>query len=277
MPDILFPMDFLITKKELDVADRIQLGLSYLLQLTLVVFFVLFLVRESWLNAFLTVGILALTFLPGLIRRNYKVFLPVEFDLLAILFIFAALFLGEVHGYYTLFWWWDLVLHSSSGFLLGIAGFLLVYLLNEEKRVHIKMKPGFVALFAFVFAVSIGVLWEIVEFGLDSTLGLQMQKASLVDTMWDLIVDSLGAGVVAIIGYFYTRKGEFLLFDRMVHRFVERNPRIFEKRIFQRIKKVKEKMKKVKWKVKWKVKDVKWKGKEVKGKWRRRRGREELR
>ena len=80
-----------------------------------------------------------------------------------------------------------------------------------------------------------------------------MQKAShldpsgLTDTMWDLIVDSLGAGLIAIIGYFYTRKGEFLLFDRMVHRFVERNPKIFEKRIFQKIRKVKGTVK-VKWK-----------------------------
>ncbi|MEK6951342.1 MAG: hypothetical protein AABX13_06490 [Nanoarchaeota archaeon] len=246
-------MDFLIARKELDLADRIQLGLSYVLQAILIVFFFVFLARESWLNVFLTAGILILTFLPGLIRHNYKVFLPVEFDLLAILFIFATLFLGEVHSYYTLFWWWDIVLHTSSGFLLGIVGFLLVYLLNEEKRVHIKMKPGFVALFAFVFALAIGAAWEITEFTLDATLGLMMQKAShldpsgLTDTMWDLIVDSLGAGLIAIIGYFYTRKGEFLLFDRMVHRFVERNPKIFEKRIFQKIRKVKGTVK-VKWK-----------------------------
>ncbi len=222
-------MDFLITHKELDLADRIQLGFSYLLQLVLVIFFFIFLTRESWLNAFLTAGILILTLLPGLIRHNYKVFLPVEFDLLAIVFIFATLFLGEVHRYYTLFWWWDVVLHTSSGFLLGVAGFLLVYILNEEKRINLKMKPGFVAIFAFAFTIAIGVFWEIVEFGLDNALGLTMQKTGIADTMWDLIVDSLGAGVIAIIGYFYTRKGEFLLFDRMVHRFVEKNPRVFEK------------------------------------------------
>lgn len=247
-------MDFLIVKRELDLADRLQLACSYLLQLVLVVFMIIFLVRASWLNAFLTTGILLLTLLPGLVRHNYKVFLPVEFDLLAILFIFATLFLGEVHGYYTLFWWWDVILHTSSGFLLGIAGFLLVYVLNEEKRIHLKMKPGFVALFAFVFAVAIGAVWEIVEFVIDSTTGLQMQRGGLTDTMWDLVVDSLGAGFIAVIGYFYTRKGQFLLFDRMVHRFVERNPQIFEKmrRARMKIKNVKGKFKAVKGKVKGK-------------------------
>lgn len=255
-------MDLLITQKELDTADRIQLGFSYLLQLVLVVFLFVFLARENWLNAFLTFGILLLTFIPKFIRHNYHVFLPVEFDLLAILFIFMTLFLGELHSYYTLFWWWDLVLHTSSGFLLGIAGFLLVYVLNEEKRVHVKMKPGFVAIFAFVFAVAIGAVWEIVEFTIDSTTGLQTQHGSLTDTMWDLIVDSLGAFIIAVIGYFYTRKGQFLLFDRMVHRFVERNPRIFEKirRAGGKIKNVRRKFKKVK----GKLRTVKGK---VKGHW----------
>ena len=140
-----------------------------------------------------------------------------------------AIFLGEVHGYYTRFWWWDLVLHSSSGFLLGIAGFVLVYVLNEEKRMVQKMKPGFIALFGFAFALALGAVWEIFEFSLDTVFGLQMQKSGLIDTMGDLIVDTLGAAFIALLGYFFIRKGKLFIFDRMIHRFVEKNKRLFMK------------------------------------------------
>src|SRR5690606_30887329 len=97
------------------------------------------------------------------------------------------------------------VLHGASGFLLGILGFLLVYVLNEKEEIGLDMKPGFVALFAFVFAVALGALWEIFEFAMDSAFGLNMQKSGLVDTMWDLIVDTAGALVMAVLGYGYLR------------------------------------------------------------------------
>ncbi len=222
-------MPLLIHHKELDKAERIQLFFSYILQSTIFLALLFSLWQHSWLNAFAVAGILLLSFLPKFIRHNYKVFLPVEFDFLAILFVFATIFLGEIHAYYTRYWWWDAILHTSSGFLLGTAGFLLVHILNREPKIHLKMKPGFVSLFAFTFALAVGGVWEIFEFGMDSAFGFHMQKSGLTDTMWDLIVDAAGAAIIAILGYFYTRKGEFLLFDRMVHRFVERNPRIFLK------------------------------------------------
>lgn len=223
-------MSLLIQQKGLDKADKIQLVISYTLQLIMFVALGFALVKQNWLSSFIIIGILFLTFLPKIIRLNYKVSIPVEFDLVAIIFIFTALFLGEVHAYYTIFWWWDVVLHTSSGFLLGILGFLLVFILNEEPKVHLRMKPGFVAIFAFAFAVALGCVWEIFEFGIDSFFGFNMQSSGLVDTMWDLIVDSLGAIVIAIFGYFYIRKGQSTLFDRMIHRFVDRNPRLFRRR-----------------------------------------------
>ncbi|NIR44454.1 MAG: hypothetical protein GWM93_09820, partial [Gemmatimonadetes bacterium] len=70
-----------------------------------------------------------------------------------------SLFLGEIRGYYTRFAWWDVALHTASGFLLGIVGFLLVYILNQEERIPLYMKPGFVALFSFLFAVATGAIW----------------------------------------------------------------------------------------------------------------------
>ena len=196
---------FLINDKTLSKGDKVQLGISYFLQVTLITAIFYFIYHLDWVNTFLTSGIFVLTSLPAIFRKSYKVRLPVELDFIVILFIYAALFLGEVHGYYTKFWWWDILLHASSGVLFGIAGFLLVYILNQEKKVMLHLKPFFIGLFSFAFANALGVLWEIFEFAMDSFFSLNMQKSGLVDTMWDLIVNVLGSLFIAVFGYFYSK------------------------------------------------------------------------
>jgi len=91
------------------------------------------------------------------------------------------------------------------------------------------MNPKFIALFAFMFAVSIGVLWEIFEYGMDQVFGLNMQKSGLQDTMWDLIVDVVGAAFISILGWGYINNREADSFlERWIRDFVEKNPRLFE-------------------------------------------------
>lgn len=186
--------------------------------------------QQQWMNVVLTASVLTLTALPALMERRFNVTIPPEFELLAILFVFASLFLGEVRSYYLRFWWWDAVLHTGSGLLLGLTGFLLIYILNQTERIELHMKPGFVALFSFAFAMGAGAIWEICEFGIDSLFGLNMQKSGLQDTMWDLIVDSFGAGVFSITGYLYMKRGWGSPIFRSVERFVEANPAFFRKR-----------------------------------------------
>ena len=91
------------------------------------------------------------------------------------------------------------------------------------------MRPRFVALFAFMFAVGMGALWEIFEFGMDQMFGLNMQKSGLVDTMWDLIVDAVGAAVIAFLGWAYMRAaGNDSFLEQWIDAFVQSNPRIFK-------------------------------------------------
>jgi hypothetical protein len=197
------------------------------LQSLLIVGIVAAIFQRQWLTAFTTGLILLVTLLPLLAGRKLDVFIPPELEGLAVLFVFASLFLGEVHGYYVRFWWWDLVLHTASGLLLGILGFLLVYVLNEKPDLGIDLKPGFVALFAFMFSLGLGALWEIFEFWMDSAVGTTMQK-SLRDTMFDLIVDALGALAIALFGYVYLKTSEVDSFlERWILRFIEANPRLF--------------------------------------------------
>lgn len=207
--------------------------ITVVLQLIMVIGLALSIYEQQWLNAGAICGILLLTALPTLVFRRWKVFVPPELELLAIAFIFAALFLGETRGYYGRFWWWDIALHTTSGVLLGIFGFLLVYVLNGIPRLDLHMRPGFVAFFAFCFALAIGALWEIFEFAMDQLAGMNMQKpflgdpSGLTDTMWDLIVDALGALAIAISGYLYLKRGMASPIERWTRQFVAGNPRMF--------------------------------------------------
>ncbi len=213
--------------QEMSRAEKAVVVLSYVLRASIAAAIVGAAWKAQWLTLFLASFILILTFLPFFLQRRHHVHLPTEFELAIVVFIYAALFLGEVHAYYTQLWWWDLVLHAGSGLLFGFAGFLIIYTLNYQVRLQLKMAPGYVALFGFTFAVAAGAIWEIFEFVADASFGLNMQKSGLLDTMGDLIVDALGALLVSVLGYVYLKKGEMLLFTRLVRRFVEKNPGLF--------------------------------------------------
>jgi hypothetical protein len=201
--------------------------ISLVLQLILFVGVLLAAWNRHWLAAAATFGILVVTLLPFLLGRRLNVFIPPELEALSILFVFASLFLGNVGGFYARFWWWDLVLHTASGFLLGIFGFLLVYVLNEKEEIELHMKPAFVALFAFMFSVGLGAIWEIFEYAMDVAFRLGMQHG-LADTMADLIVDVVGAAIIAILGYGYLQTTEVDSFlERWIVRFIEANPKMF--------------------------------------------------
>ena len=211
------------------INQRLHRRVTVALQIALLIGIALEVAAGQWLNVVTTTAVLGLTLLPVRMGRRFNVFIPPELEVLALIFVFAALFLGEVRGYYVRFWWWDLVLHSASGFLLGIVGFLLVHVLNEKEDLELHMKPRFVALFAFMFALGLGALWEIFEFGMDSIFGYNMQKSGLNDTMWDLIVDAVGALVIAVLGYGYLRNARNVSFlERWIDRFIQSNRRLFE-------------------------------------------------
>lgn len=203
------------------------------LQAIMALEFAVTLYEAQWFTAFLVLVIITLTLAPAALGHRLRVHIPSEFQLLAVVFVFASLFLGEIRSYYDRIWWWDIALHTTSGLLLGIVGFLLVYLLNKSEHVDMHLRPHFVALFAFLFAVAVGTLWEIFEFTMDRVFGTRMQKpmfgdpSGLTDTMWDLIVDTIGAAIISLFGWWYTRRGERSFVEVWIRRFIEHNPRLF--------------------------------------------------
>jgi len=217
-----------------DWAARLHLGTVLLLQMVMAVELVFVVSEGQWINVFLILSLMGLALAPVVFRRQLPVDVPPEFLLLAVVFVFAAIFLGEVRSYYERIWWWDIALHGSSGLLLGILGFLLVYVLNENERIDLHMRPRFVAFFAFLFAIAVGALWEIFEFSMDRLFSTQMQKpmlgdpSGLTDTMWDLIVDSLGGFFISALGWWHMEREERSFIDRWIRRFIDRNPRLFQ-------------------------------------------------
>lgn len=189
--------------------------------------------ERQWQNAVIVAAIFGVTLLPQIFSRRFDIHIPAEFELLTIAFVFAALFLGETRDYYGRFWWWDMALHTTSGGLLGILGVLLVYVLNKDPQVDVHLRPSFVAFFAFCFAMMVGAVWEIFEFFMDQVFGMNMQKpmlgdaSGLTDTMWDLIVDGVGAGVLSIAAYVYMERRETSFVEEWIQSFIDGNPKLF--------------------------------------------------
>lgn len=214
-------------------ARRAHLTILTLTQLVMAAELLVLIMRQEWLHVFLVVSIMAATLAPVLFRERLPIEVPSEIQILVVLFVFATLFLGEVRDYYERFWWWDLALHASAGLLMGLLGFMIVYMLNEDRHVNLHMRPAFVALFAFFFALGIGGLWEIFEFAMDRTFGMSMQKptpgdpSGLTDTMKDLIVNAIGAAVVSLSGWRYFRRARTPFVDSWARSFIERNPQLF--------------------------------------------------
>lgn len=186
-----------------DRIEKAQVILASLMQLAFIGAFVIAIVERMWEVMFVSAAAIIAIWLPLFLVRKRRVYVPIEFQFLLTAFIYATLFLGEITGFYTRFWWWDVVLHTGSGIALGFIGFLIMYSLYRNGKIEVN--PGLFALFSFTFALSLGAVWEIFEFTSDSILGTNMQASGLVNTMRDLIVDAGGALIASISGYFYIK------------------------------------------------------------------------
>lgn len=151
---------------------------------------------------------------PSILARKWSIGIPNYMYVLYFLFLYCAIYLGEVRNFYYTIPHWDTILHCFSAGMLGFFGFILVDIFNSSEKVKIQLSPFFVSMFAFCFAVSIGALWEIYEYTFDGLLSLNMQKyalengtlligrAALSDTMKDIIVDAVSAFTISCIGFY---------------------------------------------------------------------------
>lgn len=204
-----------------DKIDKIEIVISYILKVLLFSLIIIEGFKKQWLTMFVSIIVFIISWLPSFIEKNYKIHLPVEFDFFFTLFLWASFALGEVSNFYQQYLFFDKVLHFNSGILLGLLGFFIIYTLYYLRK--IEFNYIIMGIFIFSFSVMLGTIWEMFEFFMDHQFGLMMQ-GSLWDTMWDLIIDSIGAIIVAILGTIYVkRKRKFFLIDRLIVKFISFN------------------------------------------------------
>lgn len=159
-------------------------------------------------------------FLPAQAEQRFGIDVPDLMEMIYFIFLFCAIYLGEVQNFYYRVPFWDTILHGFSAVMLGALGFFLVDFMNRSRTLHLQLKPFFVSFFAFCFATTCGVVWEIYEYTADQLLGTNMQKfmtadgvilrghAALGDTMKDIIVDMLCALIIVVVGYWNLKRIE---------------------------------------------------------------------
>lgn len=184
--------------------ENTKLLIFIITRITVIVAGIVAAFEQNWTYLAFSIFTLVVMMLPSIIEKSLNLDIPSEFEIILILFIYCAMFLGEMRQFYDRVWWWDNMLHGFSGLILGNIGFLIVSYLNRSTRTKATMRlsPVFVSFFSFCFAVAMGALWEIYEFFMDQVFGFNMQRGSLVDTMTDLILDTIGAAIFAVLGYF---------------------------------------------------------------------------
>lgn len=182
----------IIIKKVINKKEEIKNKLKNKSKKTITVFLILRLLvivcmidqgfNGNWNNVLLCLLTLILFTIPNFISVKYNIALPGTLEAIVYLFIFSSEILGEIQNFYGIFTHWDTILHTLNGFLCAAIGFSLVDILNNNENLHISMSPSFAALVAFSFSMTVGVLWEFCEFGVDKYLYKDMQKDRIIES-----------------------------------------------------------------------------------------------
>ena len=149
-------------------------------------------VTENYESAFLCLLTLVLLIVPSFLQVALRIELPTMLEITMLIFIFAAEILGEIFNFYSIFPFWDTVLHTLNGFLAAAIGLSLVRLLNKSDRLLIYLSPLFTSIVAFCFSMTIGVFWEFFEFSMDTFLHFDMQKDTVIHTISSVMLNPTG-------------------------------------------------------------------------------------
>ena len=178
---------------------------SFIVFYTLRALAIVILIRQifqgNYESAFYCILALVLLYLPSWIQVRLHIELPPPLEIAVLCFIFAAEILGEVNAFYVVVPHWDTMLHTLNGFLAAAVGFSLIMLLNDDERLTFDLSPVFLALVAFCFSMTIGVLWEFFEFGADFFFHTDMQKDTIINDLYTVALDPTNTNkVIAIRG-----------------------------------------------------------------------------
>ena len=155
--------------------------------------------RADFESAIVCAFVLFIYVLPQFVEDRLDIEIPSVLEIVIFVFVFAAEILGELDSYFIRYQHWDTMLHTTSGFLFAAVGFSLVNLLNRSENVKVQLSPAYLALTAFCFSMTIGVLWEFFEFAADRWLLLDMQKDTILTRISTVELDATRSNIPIVI------------------------------------------------------------------------------
>ena len=161
----------------------------YTLRLLVIVIFIRQIIIGGYESAFYCALAYLLLYVPSWVQVKFHIELPPALEITVLCFIYAAEVLGEVNAFYVVVPHWDTMLHTLNGFLAAAVGFAMVVLLNDDERLTFDLSPVFLALVAFCFSMTIGVLWEFFEFGMDWFFHTDMQRDTVINAIHSASLD----------------------------------------------------------------------------------------
>ena len=178
---------------------RRRLTIRGVLSLLVVLTFIRCAFMQRYENMFVCVLSLVLLAMPTLIEKQLAIDIPPMMEAIIYCFIYAAEIMGESNSFYTIIPGWDTMLHTINGFLVAAVGFCLVDLFNRSERFTFKLSPLFLAIVAFCFSMTVGVLWEFFEFGMDRLFMMDMQKDTVVNAITSVMLDPTNSNIPVTI------------------------------------------------------------------------------
>ena len=188
-----------VTLREQIKQAPLLFAIYVILRISVILVMIAQIMNRDWHNVMLCVLTLVLFTVPSFIEKNWHIDIPSTLEVIILLFIYSAEISGEIRSYYINIPGWDTVLHTITGFLSAAIGFSLVDIINRNERTKLYLSPLYVAIGAFCFSLTIGVLWEFFEFSMDWFFGLDMQKDTIINTINTVVLDPTRSNKVVTI------------------------------------------------------------------------------
>lgn len=155
--------------------------------------------------------LIVITYIPLILQKLFKIKFSFGSVLFFMVYAYGAIYMGSVLGAYRFTSWWDIAMHTLAG-IVFIMFFLLAsfYLSNKLGLKNIPLWVHFII--AFALTATIGMIWEIYEFTVDTFFGMNTQhtETGVVDTMEDILCNTFGSVVAGMLFYLSLARDKFL-------------------------------------------------------------------
>jgi len=204
-------------RKKYNETNKKSVAVYLILRILVIISMVFQILLGNIANGLMCILALFLFTIPTIISERYKIGIPSVLESIIYFFIFATTILGEINNFYGIIPFWDTLLHTLNGFLCAGIGFSLIDLLNQNSK-KVNLSPLYVAIVAFCFSMTIGILWEFFEFSADMVVRTDMQKDRIVQSISTVELNQSGENIPIKVSNIekteiYTKDGRIVVIE----------------------------------------------------------------